>query len=516
MQEDPVTTPSGDEPAQAHAGSVRPELRSLVVSGLRWKGVSQVLLQVVSFASTLILARLLTPRDFGLAGLALVFAGLAFLIADLGLGASLVQRRSLTEEDRSTAFWSNAILGLVLTVVGIGLSWPLADLYHEPEVQPLFAVVSLTFLFTALGTTQGALLIRSLSFRSLELRTMIATSASVAIGIVFATLGYGPWALIAQSLAITSISTLLLWRSSPWRPRFVYSTESLKHLLGFGSLVFGSKFVRYFERNVDNFLIGRYRGPAALGAYAIAYNIMLVPVLKIVLPAQQVFFPALSRIREHREAGAVWLRMNRLISAVAFPGLLGMAVIAPDFVVVVLGEKWRAAIPVLQILAWVGLIQVIAAQTTTLLQAVGRAGIVFRYSVASSVLSIAGFAIGVQWGIVGVAVGYAIANAVLIPIYLAQGNRAVGISLGEYVRAISGVVQASAAMALVVLGLRLALTDRLPAGPRLVVLIAVGAAVYLPLCMWRAPEVAEEIRRVRASRRSNPETPSGIRTEAGG
>jgi len=511
-----VTAPSGDEPPPAQAGSVRPELRSLVVSGLRWKGASQVLLQLFSFASTLILARLLTPREFGLAGLATVFAGLAFLLADLGLGASIVQRQKLTEADRSTAFWSNAGLGLALTLAGVGLSWPLADLYHQPEAQPLFAVISLTFLFTALGTTQGALLIRNLAFRSLEVRTLIATSVSVVVGITVAALGYGPWAIIAQSLAITSISTLLLWRSSPWRPRFVYSSESLKHLLGFGSLIFGSKLVRYFERNVDNFLIGRYRGPAALGAYSIAYNIMLVPVLKIVLPAQQVFFPALARIQEHRETGAVWLRMSRLISAVAIPSLLGMAVIAPDFVVVVLGEKWRAAIPVLQILAWVGIIQVIAAETTTLMQAVGRAGIVFRYSVASAIFSIAGFAIGVQWGIVGVAVGYAIANTLLIPIYLVLGLREVGITLGGYVRAISGVVEAAAAMALVVLGLRLALLDHFQAGPRLVVLISAGVAVYVPLCMWRAPQVVEEIRRVRAARSGDPGAPRGLRTEGGG
>ena len=507
---------SGDQPATTKDGSARPELRSLVFSGLRWKGASQVLLQVISFGSTLILARLLTPRDFGLAGLATVFAGIAFLFADLGLGASIVQRKQLTEEDRSTAFWSNAALGLVLTLIGVGLSWPLADLYHQPEVQPLFAVISITFLFTALGITQGAVLIRNLAFRSLEVRTVVATFTSVVIGIAVAALGYGPWAIIAQSIAITAVSTLLLWRSSPWRPHFVYSTESLKHLLGFGGLVFGSNIVRYLERNVDNFLIGRFRGPAALGVYAIAYNITLVPLMKIVLPVQQVFFPALSRIHEPREAGGLWLRMSRILAALVVPGLLGMAVVAPDFVVAVLGEKWRSSIHVLQILAWVGIVQFAAAETTTLMQALGRAGIVFRYSVVSAIVSITGFAIGVHWGIIGVAVGYAIANTLVIPFYVAIGGRAVGVTVGSYCRALSGVVQAATAMALVVLGLRLALLDHLAAGLRLVVLIAAGVAVYVPLCKWRAPEVAEEIQRVRASRRGDPETPRGLRTEVGG
>jgi O-antigen/teichoic acid export membrane protein len=185
---------------------------------------------------------------------------------------------------------------------------------------------------------------------------------------------------------------------------------------------------------------------------------------------------------------------------VAVPALLGMAVLAPDFVVVVLGEKWRAAIHVLQILAWVGIVQTVgASQTTTLLQAIGRAGIVFRYSIASAILSVAGFAIGLRWGIVGVAAGYAIANTLLIPYYVASGSRAVGVSLREFGVALAGVVQAAVVMAVAVLGLRIALLHQLSAGPRLVVLIAAGAALYVPLCRWRAPQIVQEVRWARAS-----------------
>jgi O-antigen/teichoic acid export membrane protein len=172
---------------------------------------------------------------------------------------------------------------------------------------------------------------------------------------------------------------------------------------------------------------------------------------------------------------------------------------------VVLGEKWRAAIHVLQILAWVGLVQVGATQTTTLLQAIGRTGIFFRYTLVSAICSIAGFAIGLHWGIVGVAVAYAIVNTVLIPWYIASGARAVGLPLRDLGRAISGVLQATAGMAVVLIGLRLALLDHLSAGPRLVGLIAAGIAVYVALCRSRAPEVVEEIRRARISRFTKPE-----------
>ncbi len=442
----------------------------------------------------------MTPKEFGLAASALVFASLAFLLADLGLGASLVQRPELTEDDRSTAFWTNTALGCLLALAGVGLSWPLAHLYGEPAVQPLFAVLSVSFVLTALGTTQGALLIRDMRFRSLELRTLAASTASVAVAIALAALGYGPWAIIAQVLVNCGVSTMLLWLSSAWRPRARYSTQSLRHLLSYGAPVLGSNLIWYVERNLDNLLIGRFRGPAALGAYSIAYNIMLAPLTKIVLPVEQVFFPALSRIGEPKEAGAVWLRMTRLIAAVTAPALIGLAVVAPDFVDVVLGEKWRAATRVLQILVWVGLIQLAAAEMTTLLSALGHTGLVFRYAVVSALLSIVGFVIGLQWGIVGVAAGYALANTIAIPAYVAVGGKAAGVTLRRFGHTLAGVAEATAAMALVILAVRLSLLDHLSAGPRLVVVIAAGVAVYLPLCRWRAPEVAQELRRVRASR----------------
>jgi O-antigen/teichoic acid export membrane protein len=487
---DALVSPAEDSKTKGH------ELRALVVSGIRWKVVSQIALQGASFASTLTLARLLTPRDFGLAGAAMVFASLGLLIADVGLGSSLVQRAELTEEDRSTAFWTNVALGCALTAIGVGLSWPLGALYGEPRVQPLFAVLSLNFVITALGTTQGALLIRGLQFRNLELRTMASTCVSVAIGITFAALGYGPWAIIAQVLANSAVSSVLLWKSSSWRPRPVYSAQSLRHLLGYGGLIFGSGLVRYVERNADNFLVGRMRGAAALGAYGMAYNIMLIPILRLVNPVEQVFFPALSQVRESEMLAAVWLRMSRVLAAVVVPGLLGLVVLAPDFVTVVLGERWHSTVRVLQILAWVGMIQVAAAQATTLLQAIGRAGAALRYAVGSAILSVTGFVIGIHWGIVGVAIGYAIANTVLIPIYVAMSVRTVGMSLRQLGRAIGGVVQAATIMAAAVFGLRLLLLDELSAGPRFVLLIVAGAVIYLPLCRWRAPELVSDLRRL--------------------
>ena len=489
-------------------GSPPDDLARLAVRGVDWKLRSMVVVQVLAIASTVVLARLLTPRDLGLAAMALVFSSLVFVLSDFALGAALVQRDEITEADRSTAFWTSAAIGIVLTLVSVALAGPVAALYGEPSVAPLFRVLSLSFLFTALGTTQGALLTRNLQFRALELRTMVATVAGVAVAIVVAALGSGPWALIAQQVAATGISTALLWGSSRWRPRLVFSRASLRVLGSFSALVSGGRVLFYLNRNVDNFLVGRYLGPSALGAYSLAYNIMLTPLNRLAAPVQQVMFPALSRIRDPVRIGDLWLRASRVVAAIAVPGLVGLAIVAPEFVEVVLGPRWHDVTRVLQILTWVALLQTLQGQNAGVLQALGRGGTLFRFAAVATVVSIAAYAAGLPWGIVGVATAYAIAMTFLEPLYLWLTGRAVGVSARRFLASLRGVLEASAAMGVGVLGGKLLLLSMgVAPAARLVILAVIGVALFLPLCAWRAPEVFDEVRRAFKQWRAEPAAP---------
>jgi O-antigen/teichoic acid export membrane protein len=437
--------------------------------------------------------------------MALVFSSLAFLLADVGLASALVQREELREIDRSTAFWVSAALGTALTLAAVALAGPIASLYGEPEVENLFRVLSLSFLFTTLGTTQGALLIRDLQFRSLELRTMVNTAAGVATAIVIAARGGGAWALIGQQVVSTGVSTALLWRASNWRPHLVFSRESLRELIGFGGFVFGSRFLFYLNRNVDNFLVGRYLGAAALGPYTLAYNVMLIPLTRLAQPVQQVFFPAMTRIRDPIRIGRLWLRASRVVAAVAAPALLGLAVVAPDFVVVVLGSQWDDAVPVLQILTWVGLLQALQGQNEAVLQTLARTRTLFRFSLVATAASIVAYAVGLAWGIVGVAAAYAVAMTVVEPYYAWLTARRVGVPLRDVIGAFRGVLEAAVSMAVIVLATRLLLVSLdVPPSLRLVAAIAVGVAVYVPLCRLRAPEVLRETRSALAEHRAEP------------
>jgi O-antigen/teichoic acid export membrane protein len=483
--------------------AVGERFRSLVVTGVLWKLSSQGMQQAARIAVALILARLLTPAQFGVAAEVLVFSSLVVVFADLAVGAALIQREEIDEDDRCTAFWTCAAVGVACTALGVALAGPIAAFYREPVIEPLFTVLSFVFLATSLTTVQESLLVRDMSFRVLETRRMVATLAAAAVGIGVAAFGGGSWAVILQSLTLAVVSTALLWWLSPWRPRLRFSWASLRAMASFSGYLFGHRLLFFVHRNADNLLIGRFIGAAPLGAYAIAYNVILVPFSRIAVPIQDVLFPAFARIQGDRERIAEgWIRVTRLVAAISVPALVGLAVVADDFVAVVLGPRWHAAATVIQVLAWVGILQSLQSLNTGILEAVGRARAIFRYTVVFFAAHLVAFAIGLRWGIVGVAVGYSISTTLVEPAYLWLTARAVGISPRRFLAALAGVVQASAAMGLVVAAARAGLLSLgAPALVRLLACTLLGAAAYAGLCAWRAPEVVAEARALARRRR---------------
>ncbi len=484
-------------------------LRGRVVSGVAWKFTSQAFRQGSRLIVALILARLLTPTQFGIAAEVLVFSSFIVVFADAAFGAALVQRETVTEDDRSTAFWSSVAIGALLTVVGFLLAGPVAAFYGEPEVEPLLRAMSAGFLLTSVGAIQEALLVREMDFRTLELRLMLATLLAAFVGIGAALAGWGAWAIILQSLTTIVASSVILWVRSEWRPSLRFSMESFKSMGAFSAYIFGHRFLYYAHRNADNLLIGKFLGPASLGAYAIAYNIILVPFSRIAVPIQDVLFPALARVQNDLSRVAdAWIRAMRMVGAVTVPGLAGLAVVAPEFVEVVLGSKWSSAVPIIQILSWVGILQALQSLNTGVLEAVGRARAVFRWTLVFFASHIVAFVIGLHWGIVGVAVGYAVSTTLIEPSYLWLTCRAVNTSPWKVLRGIAGVLQASAIMAVAVLAVRNGLNDNgVSALPCLVLCTLTGMVTYPLLLWWRSPETVADARGLIRRRRGGSADP---------
>jgi O-antigen/teichoic acid export membrane protein len=471
-------------------------LGSRIRSGLAWKAGSQILLQASRMVVALVLARLLAPHDWGLAAMVLVVSAFVVVFTDSALISALIQRRDLREEDKSTVFWLSAGIGLLLMVFGLALSGPLATFYGEPEIRPLFAALSVGFFVSSLRTTQTALLLRDMQFRALELRQMAATLVGAVVGICVAFAHYGAWAIIWQQLAETVTMLLLLWFATPWRPSRTFSVASVRRLGGFAGNVFAENLLYQAGRNLSNLLIGRFLGPASVGAYVLATNVILVPFSRIAAPLQHVFFPAFSQLGDDRERMAdIWIRATRLVALVSIPSLVGLAITAPEFVEVVLGSRWSEATPVIQILVIVGLIQSVQTLSVEVLLALGRANWLFRFTILWFVGTVAAFAVGLQWGIVGVAACLAAVTVVVEPLRTYLASRALGISPWRFVRALAGVAQAAALMGVALLGARTMLLEAgVPPLARLLLLVGLGVCVYVVGCLWRAPEVTSELR----------------------
>ena len=489
-----------DRPARSRVTTVEhvsPDgIGSRIRSGLAWKAGSQITLQICRMVVALLLARLLAPHDWGLAAMVLVFSGFVIVFTDSALGTALIQRRQLHAGDRSTVFWASAGIGLLLMFSGFAVAGPLASFYGEPPIRALFMALSVGFFVSALGTTHSALLVRDMRFRPLELRQIAATLVGAAAGITIALMGFGAWAIVGQQLAEAATSTVVLWFLIPWRPSLTFSTSSLRRLGGFAGNVFGENLLYQTGRNIGSLLIGRFLGAASLGTYALATNVILVPFSRIAGPLQQVFFPAFSRMSDDRARMAeVWIRATRLVGVISIPSLVGLVIVAPDFVQVVLGPRWSAATPVIQILAWVGIIQSLQTLSGEVLLALNRAGTLLRFTMLWFVGSLGAFVLGLQWGILGVATCYAVATVLIEPVRSYLTCRALGIPLSRFVGSLAGVAQATVVMAAAVLATRMALVAvGVPAAGRLFLLVLVGAVVYVAACLWRAPEVKLEIR----------------------
>lgn len=481
------------------------DTRSQIRSGVTWKAVSTISVQGTRAVVAVILARLLTPYEFGLASAVLIFSGLALVLTDLALGSALIQQRRINEADRSTVFWTSAAAGLLLTVVAAALSGVVASFYGAAEIAPLFAAFSVTFLLSGISTTQASLLQRELRFRSLETRMIIATLVGGVVGVSLAFLGFGAWAVVLQAITASIVSTVLLWLYSSWRPSLVFSIGSLRRLGGNAAKLFGAQFLYFVSRNTDALLIGRFLGPSALGIYSIAFNLMLFPVTRIAGPIRAVLFPAFSRVQDDAERMRTgWERGNQLVGAAAMPVMLGIVAVAPDFVPVVLGDQWGGAIRVVQILAIVGLVQSLQTVGTSTLTAAGHMGTLFAFTLASYAASVLAFFVGVSGGINGVAVAFAVASVALFPVFVFLSGRAVGGSLLDFVRSMAGITASAIAMLVAVVLLRVGL-EELGVGQalRLALCIAAGALIYLPMLAVTAPAILGELRRFRR-RRSGP------------
>jgi O-antigen/teichoic acid export membrane protein len=424
-------------------------LRQQTVSGLGWSAATQILGQALQFAATVVLARLLSPADFGLIGMILVFIGFASSIADMGLGASIIQKQAVTDRHLDSVFWMNVAVGGALTIVFSTGAPLIAEFYDKPQLRLLTIVVALNFLIGSLNVVQNALLQRSLDFRTLFWIESVAISISGITALVLALAGAGVWSLVGQSVSLTAIRTAVMWHLSSWRPGRSFDPAAVKEMLRFGRHVIGSNIIIYWGQNFDKLVIGRQFGSSALGIYNIADRLMRLPLTNVTAVTGAVMFPALSTLQDEVDSvKKVYLRANRLIALLTFPMMLGLVVVAEPAILVFYGEKWRNAVSILQLLSLAGMAQSIYNTAGWIFLSRGRPDILFRLGVLSMLVRVAGVLIGMHWGLVGIAWAYVLGGfaCLLYPTWSAAG-RLIDLRFVDLLRNAAGPFYCAACMA---------------------------------------------------------------------
>jgi O-antigen/teichoic acid export membrane protein len=456
------------------------DLKQRTVTGVLWSGGASVTQQILNFAVTVVLARLLVPADFGLVATIAIFTGFISLFVDFGISAALIQRPSLTERHRSSAFWMNLVGGILLGGLVAALAPLLARFFNEPRLVALTLVLSVNFVVGSLGIVQSALLQRTMAFRRLGTIAVNSTAIGGAAAIASAVAGVGVWSLIMQLIASTGSRTVLLWATSEWRPTRVVDRTAMRELWRYSRGLAGFNAVNYWARNADNFLIGKFVGPAGLGIYNRAYNLMLLPIQQISAVTSRVMFPALSRIHDDpaRVRGA-YLKAIGIIGLISFPFMLGLFVVAKPFILTLYGPKWAAAAPVLQILCIAGLMQPVYTTVGWIYQSQARTDLMMRWGLVASAVIVAGFALGIHWGVEGVAIGYAIAMWSLLYFGFLLMGRLIDMRVRQVFSAVRGALLCAIAMAAVMWIAGRLLPIGLPPVVMLLSQSGVGVLVYL-------------------------------------
>jgi teichuronic acid exporter len=371
------------EPAHNHAAG----LRSRSIAALGWSAIDVAGRQGIQFVVMLILARLLSPAEFGLLGMLSLFIALASSFVDSGFGSALIQRKEITEADKSSVFLFNAAMGALMALtISSAAPW-IAGFYREPILLPLTRLMALNLFIGSFGAVQVALLTRDLDFRTPCKAGIVAMVVSGVVAVWMAWRGYGVWSLAAQSVIYATVSTGLICVLCPWKPRLQFRIDSLRSLFGFGSRVLASGLLNTFFDRIQLTVIGKAFSAVELGYYTRAYSTQQFPVSALSAVVSRVTFPVFSQLSGDQDSLRSGVR-RALVSLMVptLPMMIGLAVVARPLVVILLGEKWLPCVPYLQVLSIAGVFWPVHIINVILVMAVGRSDLYLRLEIGKKVL----------------------------------------------------------------------------------------------------------------------------------
>ena len=408
-----------------------------VLGGLSTMG-GQLLRTAIQMGSVVVLARLLTPGDYGLVGMVTVVIGFAKMFKDAGLSTATVQKHHVSREQISTLFWVNLGVSVALGATVLCVSPLVALFYARPELTAMTAVLSASFLIDGVSIQHEALLRRHMRFLPVAVSQVVAQTANACVAVVAALLGARYWALVLGTLASSFVLSAMTIFFCPWIPGKMRRGVGTRSMLRFGGDVTLFSFINYFGENSDYMLLGKFAGADALGLYTRAYQLFFLPVTQMRIPMSAVAMPALSALRTDPQRYARFYRRFLEVLGLLTVPIAVYCLLEADFIIrVLLGAQWMGVVPIFQLLAIAGVVQAVASTRGLVLTSCGLSKQYVQLGFANTIVRILGVLVGLPFGIVGVAAGTSAAVLVFLAPSLHFFTKGTPVAPNDFYRALA-------------------------------------------------------------------------------
>lgn len=375
-------------------------VKSKTLSGLIWKFAERSGAQAIQFVVSIILARLLTPADYGLIGLITVFIAVATVFAQSGLGQALVQHKNIDKTEFSTVFYFSVVFSVLLYTVLFATAPFIAHFYNEPQLTDVIRVLGITVIIGAVNSVQQAYVQKTMQFKRFFYSTLSGTAVSAIVGIALAYTGFGVWALVWQQISNQLINTFVLWFTVRWRPTLEFSVQKAKNLFSYGWKLLCSGLLDTVYNNMYSLIIGKFYSTADLGYYNRGKNFPMLIIQNVNSAIDSVLFPVLSDAQDDKSRFKAMVRRSIVTSTfVIFPCMAGLAAVAKPLTLLLLTEKWLPAVPFIQFCCFTYAFWPVNTANLQAIKALGRSDIFLILEVIKKAIGVAALVVSLPYGL---------------------------------------------------------------------------------------------------------------------
>lgn len=410
-------------------------LKQKTIAGVKWSFIDTFSQLGLQFIIGVVLARILSPSEFGIIGMVTVFIAVSNTFVDSGFTNALIRKLDANQVDYSTVFYFNFGMGILFYLLLFTLSKPIADFYEQEILEILVKVLGLEIIISSLTSIQKVKLIKEVNFKKQAIFSITAVIISGGFSLYFAYNGYGVWSLVYRSLINSGVLTLLMWINNKWLPNLVFSRKSFKEMFGFGNKLLISGLLNTIYKNAYLLMIGKFYSAEQLGYYTRANQYKKLPSESLTSVIQNVSFPVLARIQnDEKQLLAAYRRLIKSIMLISFSVMIGLAATAKAFILTLIGEKWYQSIEYLQILCFIGMFYPLHALNLNMLKVKGRSDLYLRLSIFRYIVTISILIITVRYSIIIMIFGSLIGSLINFVLNSYYSGKLIGYSTLQQVK----------------------------------------------------------------------------------